>query len=141
MVTSSSGILTVLYDADCGICTATARVLVRLDRRGRLNLVPLQTAPTANAPSLGDLLASLHAVDEQGRWWVGPDAVLQITQRVPVLRPVTIFARLPLVPKALDAAYRTVANHRQQLSRMLGLDACGIESATSAGRSEEPAAR
>jgi predicted DCC family thiol-disulfide oxidoreductase YuxK len=124
MVTSSSGPLTVLYDADCGICSQVARVLRRLDRRHQLRLAPLQDASLPGSPSLAQLLGSLHAVDEQGRWWVGPDAVVEIAKRVPVLRPVTIFARLPLAPRILDIAYHAVAEHRQQISRVLGMDAC-----------------
>jgi predicted DCC family thiol-disulfide oxidoreductase YuxK len=43
--------LTVLYDADCGICTQVSRALVRLDPRRRLVLLPLQSALIAGAPS------------------------------------------------------------------------------------------
>jgi predicted DCC family thiol-disulfide oxidoreductase YuxK len=124
MVTSSSGLLTVLYDADCGICSETARLLRRFDQRHQLRLTPLQNASLPRSPSLAQLLDSLHAVDEQGRWWVGPDAVVEIAKRIPLLRPVTIFARLPLASRILEDAYRAVAEHRQQISRVLGMDAC-----------------
>jgi predicted DCC family thiol-disulfide oxidoreductase YuxK len=124
MVTSSGRVLTVLYDADCGVCSATARVLRRIDRRHQLRLTPLQDASLPGSPSLAQLLDSLHAVDEDGRWWTGADAVVEIARRIPVLRPVTSFARLPLAPRILDAGYRAVAEHRQQLSRVLGMDVC-----------------
>src|SRR4051794_23879747 len=63
--------LVVLYDRDCGLCTATARRLRRWDRHGRLELLPLQDADVADRPALADtvrglpLTAALHVVDER----------------------------------------------------------------------------
>ena len=116
--------LTVLYDADCGVCTATARLLRRLDRHGKLSLVPLQTATRTDAPTLEQLLDSLHAVDEQGRWWVGADAVIEIGRRIPMLRLLTLATTVPLARPLIDAAYRLIARNRHRLSRALGMSAC-----------------
>lgn len=126
--------LTVLYDADCGICTYTARLLIRLDRRGLLRLAPLQTAAIPGAPPTGELLESLHAVDTNGRWWVGADAVVEIAKRVTLLRPISAVARLPIARSLLDDCYRTVARNRQRLSRALGLTACEVPLSAEAGR-------
>lgn len=126
--------LTVLYDADCGVCTSTARLLLRLDRRDMLQLVPLQRASIPGAPPQGELLEALHAVDADGRWWVGADAVVEIAKRVPVLRPISAVARLPLAKSLLDDGYRTVARNRQRLSRALGLTACEVPLSAEAGR-------
>src|SRR5688500_1406961 len=119
-----TGSLTVLYDADCGVCTATARILRRLDRRGRLSMVPLQTATRADAPTFERLLDSLHAVDEQGRWWVGADAVIEIGRRIPTLRLFTVAVRLPFARPVIDATYRLITRNRHRLSRALGMSAC-----------------
>jgi predicted DCC family thiol-disulfide oxidoreductase YuxK len=124
------GDLTVLYDSDCGICQATARVLRRLDRGRRLRLVALQDAHVPGVPTLEQLLESLHAVDEEQRWWVGADAAVQIAQRVPLLRPLALLAELPLAPTLLDAGYRIVARNRHRVSRLLGLDACKVRGST-----------
>jgi len=120
--------LTVLYDADCGICTHTARLLVRLDSRRQLNLVPLQSANLPGQPSFDALSDALHAVDTRGRWTVGAAATLEIARRLRMLRPLTSLARLPFAMAALDVGYRTVADHRQQLSRVLGLQVCKVPS-------------
>jgi predicted DCC family thiol-disulfide oxidoreductase YuxK len=119
--------LTVFYDADCGICQASARLMVRLDARHQLNMVPLQTAPTtAETPSPDELLDSLHALDGDGRWWVGADAVIEIARRVPALRPLALATRVPFAVRALEIVYGLVARNRHRLSRILRLAACRL---------------
>jgi len=116
--------LTVLYDGDCGVCSETARALAKLDRRRALRLVPLQSAAVPGQPGLDELLDALHAVDEAGHWWVGADAMVEIARRIPLLRPVTVFARFAPGRWAAEKLYRAVANHRLQISRVLGMSAC-----------------
>lgn len=121
---SRSATLTVLYDGDCGFCTWTAMVLRRLDRRRRLSLVPLAGSELGDQPPLDDLVESLHAVDAEGRWWVGADACLEIAHRIPILRPLELVGRLPLAKPVLAVGYRVVARNRHRLSRLLGLTSC-----------------
>ena len=118
--------LTVLYDSDCGICTHTARVLARLDARGRLRLLALQGADVPNMPPVDQLLGALHAVDAEGNWFAGAAASVEIARRIRLLWPVTLFARLPFAMRVLDVLYWAVANNRQQLSRLLGLNVCKV---------------
>ena len=118
--------LTVLYDSDCGICTQTARVLVRLDSRRRLRLIPLQGADLPNMPPSDQLMGALHAVDARGNWFAGAAASVEIARRIRLLWPVTVFARLPMAMHVLDALYWAVADHRHQLSRLLGLNVCKV---------------
>jgi predicted DCC family thiol-disulfide oxidoreductase YuxK len=72
------------------------------------------------------LLATLHVRGADGRWSVGGDAAIRIAAAVPLLAPLAIVARLPGARRAIDAAYRVTAAHRGQLSRLLGLDRCGL---------------
>ena len=118
--------LTVLYDADCGFCNRIALVLRRLDRRRRLRLVPLQAAASrvAGAPGQEELLASMHVVDAGGRWAAGGEALLWIADRVPVLRPLALVGRLPLLRLLVQPAYDLVGANRHRLSRLLGDVAC-----------------
>jgi predicted DCC family thiol-disulfide oxidoreductase YuxK len=119
-------VLTVLYDADCGICTQTARLLARIDNRRRLNLVALQVADLPGMPPRETLGESLHAVDTAGRWLIGAEASVAIARRVPLLAPIGVAARMPGAMTALDALYRAVARNRQRISRMLGLQVCRV---------------
>jgi predicted DCC family thiol-disulfide oxidoreductase YuxK len=61
--------LLVLYDADCGICSRSARLLHRLDHGRGLRLVPLQDAAgIVDAPPMEVLLDAIHVRDADGRW-------------------------------------------------------------------------
>ncbi len=122
------GRLTVLYDADCGVCTHTARLLARVDSRHRLRLVPLQAAALPGLPPREVLMRELHAVDGLGRTFAGGAAAAEIARRVPLLWPLGVVARLPLAMPVIDALYRVVADNRQHISRLLRLDVCRVPS-------------
>ena len=120
--------LTVLYDADCGICTHTARLLARLDTRRRLRLVALQEANLPGQPPVEVLSEALHVADTDGRWFVGGRAMVEITRRIPALRPISLYARLPLADLVFETIYRAIATNRQQISRLFGLKTCQVRS-------------
>jgi len=118
--------LTVLFDGDCGFCSWCANVLDRLDHRRTLRLVPLQGAvgDFEEMPSRHDLLEALHVRDRAGRWERGGTACLRIAGAVPLLSPLAVAGRLPLVQRWVEALYRLVAHNRHRLGRLLGLDGC-----------------
>jgi predicted DCC family thiol-disulfide oxidoreductase YuxK len=118
--------LTVLYDADCGVCSHVARTLVRADTRHRLGLVALQTAHLPNMPPRDELMNMLHARDANGRWFKGAEASVEIARRVPLLWPLGVYARLPLAMAVLNLMYRAFADNRHTISKMLGLKVCRV---------------
>jgi predicted DCC family thiol-disulfide oxidoreductase YuxK len=121
--------LVVLYDRDCGICTATARTLRRWDRNERLGLMPLQEAAASDRPRIAaagrdlPLSAALHVVDERtGAIQAGGAAALAIVAVLPgggVIRP---FAALPPFRWAVGVAYGLIARHRRRIGRWLRLE-------------------
>jgi len=125
-VAQGSSRLQVLYDADCGFCTRTARLLRRLDRLARLELVPLQRAHSAvpDAPSEDRLLDRMHVRDPGGRWWIGSEGWLRIAGAVPALRPLAILARIPFVRPLVEPVYAFIARNRHHISRLLRDEAC-----------------
>ncbi len=121
--------LVVLYDRDCGICSATARVLLRWDRRERLGLLPLQEAASSDRRSIASaghelpLSTVLHVVDERtGHVRAGGDAALAIAAELPggaIVRPL---AQIPPFRWAVGLLYGLVARHRRRIGRWLGLE-------------------
>jgi len=120
--------LTVLYDGDCGICSHTARLLLRIDSRRRLRLLALQAATVSGMPPRSQLMDALHALDGGGQWFVGATAAVEIARRVPLLWPISVIARMPLAMPILDVLYGAVANNRHSLSRLFGLQVCRVRS-------------
>jgi predicted DCC family thiol-disulfide oxidoreductase YuxK len=121
--------LTVLYDADCGICIATGRQLRRWDRDGRLDVRPLQGAARSDDPLVAQAAASrpldeaLHVIDRgSGRVLAGGDAVLAIVGELPGGDVFAPFAGWPHVRWLADRSYAWVAANRRSISRWLDLD-------------------
>lgn len=127
--------VTVLYDADCGVCRHTARTLLTLDLRHRLQFERLQDfVPTAvGEPARRELEAALHVRDERGEWHAGGDAALEIARVVPALAPLALVGRLPGMDRAADWAYDLVARNRHAIGRRLGVDRCAFDPEASEG--------
>lgn len=113
--------LTVLYDAECGVCRLTVRAFARLDWLRHLDFTPLQRFEGARPddPTRRRLLWALHVRDGGGRWHRGGDAMLRIASVVPVLWPLSVVGRLPGMSGPVERAYRLVADNRHFISRVL----------------------
>jgi len=119
---------TLLYDADCGFCRWSLAKILRWDTRGRIRPVPLQD-PEADE-LLGDMdeerkMASWHLVTPDGRVYSAGDAVPPLAAALPAGAPVAALARA--FPGTTGRVYSWVADHRDQLGRRLGAQACSVD--------------
>jgi len=115
-----SGRWAVLYDAGCGFCEWTLSLLLRWDRAARLAPVALQR------PEAADLLAELTPAERMASWHLispsgarrsGGDALAPLLRALPGGRlPAAVFAGFP---RLTARAYRWVAEHRSELSRLV----------------------
>ena len=120
--------LTVFYDADCGLCTRTRQLVESLDWLGKMRWVSNRSAEAAASGIPREALD--HAVfvqDDRGQR-AGFEAVQQMVARLPLTwfvaawviarRPWTafLFAFLfsPLARPAGDPVYDWIARHRYQ---------------------------
>ena len=118
--------LTVLYDDDCGFCRWTVVELRSLDRRRRLEFVPLQHAAAhPERPELARLARtyplseSIHVLRPDGGVRHGGGAMFELLDALPggwLLRP---WARLPGAEATVDAIYRLLARNRAGIGRLL----------------------
>lgn len=118
---------TLLYDADCGLCIATATWLAERVPPSRLGLLPLQDAPAdvrigplVEGRSLAE---SLHFVRAGGEVLTGARAALAAGRFVPVLGLYAALLDRPLGHLFLEPLYREIASHRRRIGRLLGLPA------------------
>lgn len=116
---------TVLYDAECGFCVWVLSILLTWDRAGRLGpAVALQSYAASRL--LGDVpsaerMASWHLISPAGVRHSAGAAVVEVLQLLPGGRlPAAAFARFP---RFTEKAYRSVAEHRSQFSRLLPMTA------------------
>ncbi|GAB3460019.1 thiol-disulfide oxidoreductase DCC family protein [Actinophytocola sediminis] len=110
---------TLIFDGECGFCTRSRNLLVRLDRRGRLRTVPYQRAGVAEAAGVSrDDLARAVFWDGDpaagGRCW-GAEAINAALSAALGNSLLLRLYRLPGVRQAQDALYRWVAANRHRL--------------------------
>jgi len=90
----------------------------RLDRAGRITFIDA-TVAQACPLDRADLLARFHAREEGGPLVSGAAAFAAMWRAVPVLRPVGLLARNPLVLRLLERLYRRFLRVRPRLQRWL----------------------
>ena len=115
------GVLTVIHDADCAFCIASARWLQQHDSRLRLRFTPIADVVDVGGVRLrrADLEREMHVVDRRGRVHRGFRAWRRIARDVPTLRPLLPLLWLPGASLIGELAYRWVAAHRTTLSQRL----------------------
>lgn len=117
--------LTVLYDEDCGFCTAVAG---RLARRDGIVAAPIGSA-TGEAALVGltrdERYASFHVVDGSGRVSSAGEALAALLAVLPAGGATSRLARK--FPRATEAVYRQTARRRDLLGRLFGVQACRVE--------------
>lgn len=129
--------LVVLYDRDCGLCTAIVARLRRWDRDDQLELLPLQAASADKRDLVRTVAANhplhdeLHVLDPAtGLVRSGGRAVLEIAARLPGGRLPAALAGLPPATWVIGVGYGLVARNRRAISRALRLTVvCEISAA------------
>ena len=109
--------LTVWHDGACTLCRREIAFMRRLDRRGATEFVDVAGASGACPLDRGDLLARFHA-REDGRMLSGAAAFAAMWRAIPLLRPLGLAARRPLVLAVLDRAYAGFLRVRPGLQRL-----------------------
>jgi predicted DCC family thiol-disulfide oxidoreductase YuxK len=102
------------FDGECGMCTRSEELLMRLNRTGNLHTEPLQRPGAAERLGIqpSNLLESVQWLDGSGAVYAGAEAVnaalaTAIGTRLPLL-----LYRVPGVRFLQDVLYRWVATHR-----------------------------
>jgi predicted DCC family thiol-disulfide oxidoreductase YuxK len=104
----------VFFDRDCSVCTSLARRFRRpLEKRG-FGLAALQDPRVQTLLALPpeDLLREMRVATADGKIYGGADAVVYLAGQIWWAWPLYAAAKLPGVPRVLDAGYRWFAEHR-----------------------------
>jgi predicted DCC family thiol-disulfide oxidoreductase YuxK len=133
--------LTVVFDADCGICLWTCRLLKRLDPWQRLTFVGNdETArlPAGLDPKLAE--TSVVVVDAQGTFFIEEKAVRRVLRALPFGIVLAWWLYVPGLSHLGRWLYRAVATNRIAISGFFGLGACGVALATAPTTDVAPSA-
>jgi len=104
----------ILFDRDCGICTSVARRFHHAFEKRGFGLAALQDPRVAALLALPpeQLLREMRVVTSDGEIYGGANAIVYLARQVWWAWPLCAAARLPGVPRILDAGYCWFADHR-----------------------------
>jgi len=110
--------LIVWHDGGCPLCRREIALMRRLDRRGAILFVDVTLASVGSCPvDPVAMLKRFHAT-EDGRLLSGAAAFAAMWRAIPLLRPLGLAARLPLVLAALEQVYLVFLRFRPRLQRV-----------------------
>ena len=120
----------VIFDGDCGVCSALKNWAQKLDTAGRLHFVAYQAANLGEiAPGLAPQMASqaLYFVRRDGVRFRGARAIFETLRRLPGVWGVWgAIGSFPPLSLLAEPFYRLFARYRGHVSRQLGLDLCQL---------------
>jgi len=118
----------VFFDRDCGICTSLARRFRSTLETREFGLAALQDPRVQALLDLPpeDLLREMRVATDEGEIFGGAEAIVFLARQIWWVWPLHAAAKLPGVPRVLEACYRWFADHRTCSS-----GACSISRKTS----------
>jgi predicted DCC family thiol-disulfide oxidoreductase YuxK len=109
--------LVVWHDGGCPLCRREIALMRRLDRRGAIRFVDAADPKMTDCPiDRGALLARFHA-REGDRLLSGAAAFAAMWRAIPLLRPLGLAAKNPLVLAMLERPYHVFLRARPALQR------------------------
>lgn len=109
--------LTVWHDGACPLCCREIALMLRLDRRGKIDFVDVMQLPEALCPTdRATMLARFHA-SENGQLLTGAAAFAAMWRAIPLLRPLGLAARSPWLLAKLERLYLAFLRFRPRLQR------------------------
>ena len=119
-VATASPVATLVYDAECAMCRASALwIMRRAMAGGALEILPCRSAPRrARFPRITDAqcMTAMQLVLPDGRVLAGADAVPELLRRVPRWRWVAGVFTLPGVRPLGRVVYAWIARNRMKIS-------------------------
>lgn len=110
--------LIIWHDGGCPLCRREIALMKRLDRRGVIRFVDASIEKDEACPiDRGALLDRFHAC-EDGELLSGAAAFAAMWRAIPVLRPLGLAARVPVVLTLLEYGYRVFLRVRPRLQRV-----------------------
>lgn len=113
----------IIYDADCGICTAWISRCKNIFLRRNFDMVPLQAEWIRRELDLDypDMLRDFRIRLAGGDLLEGADAYRWLLRKIWWAYPFYLLSRVPPCKQIFDTCYRYIADHRQKISHACSL--------------------
>lgn len=115
----------VFYDAQCPLCRAVKKVVMKLDWNRELRWFPVQSVSETTrtkAARYVDMYDEIYVLTKEGQVWIGIQAIRKILSCLPALAWLAPLLSLSLVQIAGSAAYRFISSHRHQWFGRLSIE-------------------
>lgn len=109
--------LTVWHDGHCPLCAREIALMRRLDRAGAITFIDARDGEASCPVDRAALLRRFHA-RENGEMLSGAAAFAAMWRAIPVLRPLGLAARNPILLALLERGYRLFLRVRPRLQRL-----------------------
>jgi predicted DCC family thiol-disulfide oxidoreductase YuxK len=106
--------VTVWFDGACPVCIREIALMRRLDRNQAIDFIDASRPETTCPINRADALARFHA-QQDGTLYSGAAAFAAMWRVIPLLRPLGLAARNPVVLALLERAYRAFLKIRPAL--------------------------
>jgi predicted DCC family thiol-disulfide oxidoreductase YuxK len=108
---------TLVFDGNCGFCTRSRAVLLRMDRHQRIRTIALQHPEAAVRTGLDcdALRESVWWLNDNGTLWSGAHAISAALSAALGTRVPLWLQRMPVLRQLSEGVYRWVAAHRFRL--------------------------
>lgn len=115
--------IVVLYDGQCRFCTSSAKKLVRLAGKSRVDTLSFQDEGVIERfPGLtyDALMKRMHVVTPDGRVYAGAEAVTRVLAELPIMGKLAFGYYVPGIRQLAELAYDTVAKNRYRIAGKSG---------------------
>jgi predicted DCC family thiol-disulfide oxidoreductase YuxK len=109
---------TIWYDGGCPLCVSEISIMRRLDRQKAIIFVNIYDDAIICPLDRSLLLTRLHAF-EDGKILSGAAAFAAMWCAIPLLRPLGLLARNPIVLNGLERVYLVFLRFRPRLQRII----------------------
>ena len=106
------------YDGACPLCMREIALMRRLDKRSAITFIDVAEEGVSCPIDRTLLLARFH-VSENGTLLSGAAAFAAMWRAIPLLRPIGLAARNPIILAVLERAYLLFLSIRPRLQRLL----------------------
>lgn len=110
--------IVVWFDSGCPLCRREIAFMRRLDKAGRIEFVDAADTQASCPLDRAEALSRFHAM-ENGVLLSGAAAFAAMWRAIPLLRPLGLAARMPLVERALEWIYLRFLKVRPRLQAWL----------------------
>jgi predicted DCC family thiol-disulfide oxidoreductase YuxK len=105
---------TLFFDGQCGMCTRSRNLLLKLNRTGGMRTEPLQGEGVAELLGIpaSSLMESVRWLDSSGAVYAGAEAANAAASAALGTRLPLVIYRIPGIRSLEEVVYRWIADHR-----------------------------